>query len=40
MTAEDGNLEHVQVRDVWPDEAVDFTPWLARNIAQLGESLI
>lgn len=32
-------LERGHVRDIWPDEARDFTPWLARaeNIALLGE---
>ena len=39
MTTDDGNLEHVGIRDVWPDEAVDFTVWLAGNIAQLGDAL-
>jgi len=39
MTAEDGNIENVPVKDVWPHEERDFTPWLARNIAQLGEAL-
>jgi hypothetical protein len=31
MTAELGRLEPVPVRDVWPHEANDFTPWLARQ---------
>ena len=39
MTAEDGNLENVPIKDVWPHEAYDFTPWLAVNIAQLGNAL-
>lgn len=38
-TAEDGNLENIPVKDVWPHEAYDLTPWLARNIGQLGEAL-
>jgi hypothetical protein len=34
-------LERVSVRDVWPDEAQDFTPWLAKveNIQLLGETI-
>lgn len=34
-----GKLEPVPVRDVWPDEARDFTPWLAENLDQLGAAL-
>jgi len=34
-------LEKVAVRDVWADEARDFTPWLAteKNISLLGEAI-
>lgn len=34
-------LEPVSVRDIWPDEAQDFTPWLAQeeNLALLGKTL-
>lgn len=40
MTTEElGSLENVPMKDVWPHEAHDFTPWLARNIKQLGEAL-
>ena len=40
MTTEEfGSLENVPMRDVWPNEEYDFTPWLARNIWQLGEAL-
>jgi hypothetical protein len=36
-----GNLEKVELRDVWRSEGSDFTPWLAReeNLAKLGETL-
>ena len=27
----------VPLRDIWKHEALDFTPWLARNINVLGE---
>lgn len=32
-------IERVDLGNVWPDEADDFTPWLQSNIAQLGEAL-
>ncbi len=32
-------IERVDLREAWPNEARDFTPWLADNIAQLGEAL-
>lgn len=36
-----GSLEAVRLREVWPDEARDFTPWLAQpeNIQRLGEAI-
>ncbi|QQO19483.1 DUF4268 domain-containing protein [Bradyrhizobium diazoefficiens] len=36
-----GQLERVELRNIWTSESVDFTPWLARreNIALLGETL-
>ena len=36
-----GDLENVDPRDIWHDEAKDFTPWLARpeNLAILAEAL-
>ena len=33
------SIERVGLRDVWPHEADDFTPWLAENISRLGEAL-
>ena len=32
-------IERVDLREAWPNEARDFTPWLAQNIAELGEAL-
>lgn len=36
-----GRLKSVALREIWPGEALQFTPWLARseNLALLGESL-
>ena len=34
-----GRIEEVAIREVWPDEASDFTPWLAKNLEVLGEEL-
>ena len=33
------SLQEVPLREVWPDEARDFTPWLAANPDQLGKAL-
>ena len=35
-----GKLQNVPVKGVWPDEARDFTPWLAENLDLLGEVLL
>ena len=32
-------IERVDLREAWPNEAQDFTPWLAENIGELGEAL-
>ena len=32
-------IDRVDLRQAWPNEAQDFTPWLAENIADLGEAL-
>ena len=36
-----GRLERVALRQAWPNEASNFTPWLAEesNLAQLGEAI-
>ena len=34
-----GTIEKVRLREIWPDEARDFTPWLASNISLLGDAL-
>lgn len=34
-----GKLERVPVKNVWEHEALDFTPWLAKNLSLLGEAL-
>lgn len=39
VTTTIGQLESVPVRDVWPDEARNLTPWLADNIEVLADVL-
>lgn len=39
MSDELGSLEDVPVRKVWPHEALDFTPWLADHIGELGRAI-
>lgn len=34
-----GSIQHESLREIWPDEAGNFTPWLADNLAQLGTAL-
>lgn len=34
-----GELEDVDLRDVWPDESKDFTPWMASNLSLLNKTL-
>lgn len=40
MTNRDlGKIESVSILEVWPNEAADFTPWLAEHIEKLGDAL-
>ena len=41
MTDTLGQLANIAVRELWPNEAADFTPWLARdeNMSKLGGAL-
>ena len=32
-------IQRVSLREAWPNEAHNFTPWLARNIGELGAAL-
>ena len=32
-----GKIQRARLRDVWPNEALDFTPWLQENIDELGD---
>ena len=32
-------IARVELRDVWSNEAAEFTPWLAENIGELGDAL-
>lgn len=34
-----GTIYQVDLREKWPKEAADFTPWLANNISMLGEAM-
>lgn len=34
-----GILKHLELRDLWPKEAKDFTPWLASNLPALSSAL-
>ena len=38
-TTELGRIKKVDLRDAWPNEAADFTPWLADHVSELGAAL-
>ena len=38
-TKELSTLTNVPIREIWPDEAADFTPWLVEHISELGDEL-
>lgn len=38
-TPEFGNLEIIDLREAWPHEARDFTPWLADNLDRLSDAV-
>ena len=39
VSRELGTLKRIDAREVWTDEARDFTPWLKENIDVLGATL-
>lgn len=39
MATDLGSIENVNPRNVWPNEASNFTPWLAEHIDLLGDAL-
>ena len=34
-----GQITRIDPRTVWPNEALDFTPWLRENASLLGQAL-
>ena len=34
-----GELKEVDLREAWPHEASDFTPWLAKNLERLSNDI-
>ena len=34
-----GRIEKADLREAWPHEAADFTPWLAHHVSELGAAL-
>jgi Domain of unknown function (DUF4268) len=39
VTIQFGILKNVDIRNIWPSEPNDFTPWLVENIDKLGEAI-
>ena len=38
-TKELGSIKKAKLRDVWPNEATDFTPWLEKNLSILSDQI-
>ena len=34
-----GNIQKINIREIWQHEAQNFTPWLAKNLEKLGKSV-
>ncbi len=39
MPSQVGSIKTIKIRDVWPKEDADFTPWLKSNIGELDKEL-
>ncbi len=39
MNSELGRIEWLDIREVWRNEAIDFTPWLLTNVDVLRDAL-
>lgn len=39
MPSQVGSIKTIKIRDVWPKEDADFTPWLKTNIGELDKEL-
>lgn len=39
MSQEVGSIKTIEIQDVWPKEAADFTPWLKKDIGELDKVL-
>ena len=38
MTTPGHGIEYLDVRNMWKDEAIDFTPWLADHLDMLNDA--
>ena len=39
MAGTEGGFERVDIKSVWPNESLHFTPWLAKNLHLLGDAI-